>query len=263
MQYFTVMSFEENDVATRRVLIAATIVVCTPSMSYASVAAHNAPPPSQQPHADPALLNTAEPTADPYIDTTKKINVVPMPTHSNAPAPKGRSHRRIDETKAEGAYLWDSAKHILLRPGVAGGLIGLVNIGLLAGAARAFYVQPHYRRDTTVISSTVAATLALLSVEGYAAEAYRKTAAGEEEERRAKQEGALLYRHAREQIMRPGTLGGLVGIINLAILGAVGYFSYENWDRSWDRRVVSAVSAGLLTLSVGEGFLAEKYREQK
>ncbi|KAJ7502719.1 hypothetical protein B0H11DRAFT_1986098 [Mycena galericulata] len=228
-------------------------------MSYASVAGTNAPPPSEQPKPDPALLNTTPPTSSEYIDGTKKVNVVPMPTH-NSPR---RPHRRLDETKAEGVYIWDSAKHILFRPGVAGGLIGLVNIGLLAGAARAFYVQPHYRRDTTAISSTVAATLAILGVEGYAAEAYRKTAAGQEEERKAKEEGALIYRHVKEQILRPGTLGGLVGVINLVILGTVGYFSYENWNRAWDRRIVSAISAGLFTLSIGEGFLAEKYREQR
>ncbi|KAJ7078947.1 hypothetical protein B0H15DRAFT_859876 [Mycena belliarum] len=231
----------------------------TMSDSYASVAKHNAPPLSEQPRPDPALYTTPADTAAPPAASTNKANTARNPRTS---APAGRPNRRLEETKAEGIYLWASAKHYLFRPGVAGGLIGLVNIGLMAGAARAFYVQPLYRRDTTIISSTVAAALAILSVEGYAAEAYRKTAAGQEEERRAKEEGAVLYRHAREQILRPGTLGGLVGIINLAILGTVGYFSYENWDRSWDRRVVSAVSAGLLTLSVGEGFLAEKYREQ-
>ncbi|KAF7361953.1 hypothetical protein MVEN_00540300 [Mycena venus] len=184
-------------------------------------------------------------------------------TPSSSGSGSGRAHRRYDEAKAEGDYLWESAKHYLFRPGVAGGLIGLVNIGLLAGAARAFYVNPHYRRDTQVISSTVAATLAILGAEGYAAEAYRKTAAGQEEERKAKEEGALIYRHLREQILRPGTLGGLVGIINLAILGTIGYWSYENWSRPWDRRMVSAVSAGLLALSVGEGFLAEKSSERR
>ncbi|KAJ6593788.1 hypothetical protein B0H19DRAFT_1092007 [Mycena capillaripes] len=237
--------------------------------SYAEVAAHNREPIELQPHPDPALLNTTPQTASPDIDPTKKVNVVPMSSPAApAPAPRPsashrRPHNRIDETKAETAYLWGAAKHYLFRPGVAGGLIGLVNIGLVAGAARAFYVQPHLRRDTAAISTTVAATLAILGVEGYAADAYAKTAAGQEEKRRAQEEGALLYRHAREQILRPGTLGGLVGIINLAILGTIGYFSYENWDRPWDRRMVSAVSAGLLTLSVGEGFLAEKYNEQR
>ncbi|KAJ7901717.1 hypothetical protein B0H14DRAFT_2668174 [Mycena olivaceomarginata] len=233
--------------------------------SYAQVTAHNAPPIEQQPHPDPALLNTAPSApASPY-DSTKKVNVVPMPSN-NFPSSSnnsGRAHRRYDEAKAEGDYLWESAKGYLLRPGVAGGLIGLVNIGLLAGAARAFYVNPHYRRDTQVISTTVAATLAILGSEGYLAEAYSKTAAGQEEERRAKEEGAVIYRHLREQILRPGTLGGLLGLINLGIIGTIGYFSYENWNRPWDNRMVSAISAGLLTLSVGEGYVAEKYREQR
>jgi len=237
-------------------------------MSYAEVVASTGLPPSQQPHADTSLLNTTPPTSSEYIDDTRKVNVVPMPSNSNPSYPKpgggaggARGHRRLEETKAESIYLWESAKHVLFRPGVAGGLIGLVNIGLMAGAARAFYAQPHYRRDTKVISSTVAATLAILGVEGFYANAYRKTAAGQEEERKAKEEGALIYRHVREQILRPGTLGGLVGVINLAILGAIGYFSYENWNRAWDRRTVSVISAGLLTLSIGEGFLAEKYRK--
>lgn len=58
----------------------------------------------------------------------------------------------------------------------------------------------------------MAATLALFSVEGYAAEKYRQTPQGQEEERRAKQEGALIYRHLHDQIMRPGVLGGMVGL---------------------------------------------------
>ncbi|KAK7057300.1 hypothetical protein R3P38DRAFT_1170121 [Favolaschia claudopus] len=232
-------------------------------MSYAEVTAHNAPPLSEQPRPDTGLLNTAPPTSSPNVDPTKKINIVPPGSGSGSNPSSRRAHRAYDEAKAEGDYIWESAKHYLFRPGVAGGLIGLVNVGLLAGAARAFYVNPHYRHDTQVISTTVAATLALLGAEGYAADAYRKTPAGQEEERRAKEEGAVIYRHAREQILRPGTLGGLVGVINLGILGTIGYFSYENWNRPWDRRVVSAISAALLTLSVGEGFLAEKYREER
>ena len=43
--------------------------------------------------------------------------------------------------------------------------------------------------------------------------------------------------------------------VNAGILGTVGYFSYTNWDRpTWDRRIVSAVSVGLLTLWTGEGY---------
>ncbi|KAJ7647444.1 hypothetical protein FB45DRAFT_893472 [Roridomyces roridus] len=227
-------------------------------MSYAEVTAKNAPPLSEQPHPDPALLNTAEPSAPQYIDGTKKVNVV-----SGKPRPAGKAHNHLEETKAEGIYLWQSAKSVLLRPGVAGGLIGIVNVGLLVGAARAFYVQPNYRRDTTIISTTLAATFALLGLEGYAAEAYLKTAAGQEEERRAKEEGAMIYRQLKERVLRPGVLGGIVGLMNLGILGTVGYFGYEHWNRPWDRRFVSSIIAGLVALSMGEGFIAEQYRERK
>lgn len=48
--------------------------------------------------------------------------------------------------------------------------------------------------------------------------------------------------------------------VNTAILGTVGYFAYKNWDAPrWDRRVVSAVSVGLLSLWSGEGLVAQHY----
>jgi hypothetical protein len=90
--------------------------------------------------------------------------------------------------------------------------VALVNVGIIAGVGHAYYTEPHLRRDTAVIGSTVAGALTLLSIEGYAAERYRKTERGQEEERRAKEEGALLYRHAREIILRPRVLGGLLGL---------------------------------------------------
>jgi hypothetical protein len=70
--------------------------------------------------------------------------------------------------------------------------------------------------------------------------------------------------------------------VNTAILGTVGYYSYANWDKpSWDRRTVSAVSAGLIALWGTEGrvfiplvtlpfnlcvlhrYIAERYRESR
>ena len=42
--------------------------------------------------------------------------------------------------------------------------------------------------------------------------------------------------------------------VNTAIVGTVGYLSYKHWKAPyWDRKVVSAVSVGLLTLWTGEG----------
>ncbi len=44
--------------------------------------------------------------------------------------------------------------------------------------------------------------------------------------------------------------------VNAGVLGAVGYFSYANWDRPiWDRRIVSTVSVGVLALWSGEGYV--------
>ncbi|KAJ3788644.1 hypothetical protein GGU11DRAFT_818618 [Lentinula aff. detonsa] len=242
-------------------------------MSYASVAGSNLPP--SQPRPDPALLNTEIPAASIVADDTSKVNVVHpdfkahpatvysenRPPPDDAPSRKKYSNRRLREAEAEGLYLWQIAKHYLFRPGVAGGLIGIINIGLLAGASRAFYTQPHLRSDRKVIATTAAATLAILGVEGFATEKYAQTPQGQTEARRAKEEGTLIYKHLRENILRPGVLGGLLGLVNAAVLGSVGYFSYIHWDKpTWDRRIVSAVSVGLLTLWGGEGALAERYR---
>ncbi|KAF8161018.1 hypothetical protein B0H34DRAFT_788187, partial [Crassisporium funariophilum] len=259
-------------------------------MSYASVAAHNAPPLSEQPHPDTALLNTTPPTHSNVADDAAKVNIVgpdfkqdlhtitseadrifedtehtyTSPNHNtssnnnNGGGKPRKSSRRLQEVEAESLYIWETAKHYLIRPGVAGGLVGIVNIGLLALAGRTFYMRPHLRRDATAISSAVAATIALISAEGFAAEKYRNTPQGREDERKVKNEGALIFRHLHDQILRPGVLGGLVGLINSAVLGTLGYFAYINWNKPWDRRTISAVSVGLLSLWGGEGFLAER-----
>jgi hypothetical protein len=167
---------------------------------YSEVAAKNAPPPSQQPHADPALLTTS--------DDIKINKSVPAKRQEY----EKKAHKHVQEAEEEGIYLWEVTKQYLLRPGVAGGLVGIVNVGLLAGATRAFYTQPDLRRNTTVISSTAAAALGLLAIEGYAAEQYRQTPRGQDEERRARKEGSAFYKHSKEAILRPGVLGGLVGV---------------------------------------------------
>lgn len=46
----------------------------------------------------------------------------------------------------------------------------------------------------------------------------------------------------------------LIFPVNSAILGALGYVAYSNWNKPWDRRAVSAISVGLLTIWGGEGY---------
>jgi hypothetical protein len=134
------------------------------------------------------------------------------------------------------------------------------------------YTQPHLRTDSRVLGGSAAGTLIILGAEGALSEAYRNTAKGREEERRAREEGAALYKHTKEVILRPGVFGGLLGIseqglcfvawiltselVNLGIIGGVAYVAYDNWDRPWDRRTVSAVTVGMLALMVGEGYAA-------
>ncbi|KIY49374.1 hypothetical protein FISHEDRAFT_58279 [Fistulina hepatica ATCC 64428] len=246
-------------------------------MSYAEVTALHLPPNQAVP--DPALFNTGEAPAPPATDDNAQVKFVSPESHessqnvtsshdtpedgSNNGKNSSKRDRRM-EIKQESCRLWQIAETYLLRPGVAGGLIGLVNLGLLAGATRAFIVNPHYRRDARIIGTTAAAALGLTAAEGFAVNAYQKTERGQAEERRAKEEGTFLYKHAREIVLRPGVLGGLVGLVNLAVLGTLGWVSYQHWDKpTWDRRTVSAVFVSLFTLWGGEGYLAEKYTQRR
>jgi len=272
-------------------------------MSYADVAAHNAPPPSKQPKADKGLLTTEVPEMGIIADDTQKVNVVspdfkrypktvtgetePLTefpssseedvhhhahsTQTGAAKDKAKTKGKVfkekakkefEEAEEEGEHLWAIAKEQLLRPGVAGGLVGLVNVGLLSAASYALYINPALRRDIRMLSVGSLSFLALFSLEGYGADQLAKTPRGRDAKRRAKAEGSALYRHSREVVLRPGILGGLVGLLNLGVLGGVGYAAYDNWHVRWDRRVVSAVSVGLLTLWSGEGYLAEKFRQE-
>jgi hypothetical protein len=128
-------------------------------MSYAAVASQNLPPAHEQPKPDPALLTTpADVSSSPDIaqDEHAKVHVVPadyQPFGSKAAQPpspsseedevdvsgngrvrsddskkrkaKKQANRAYREAQAEGIYIWESLKYYLLRPGVAGGLVGL------------------------------------------------------------------------------------------------------------------------------------------
>ncbi|KAF8813596.1 hypothetical protein BYT27DRAFT_7180348 [Phlegmacium glaucopus] len=161
-------------------------------MSYASVAANNIPPPSEQPHPDTALLNTS-PTTQPLIINKATIDEVPM-SNDDSDKRKGSS-KRMREVEAEGLYLWQVAKHYLTRPAVAGGLFGIINIGLLVLAGRKFYRYPHLRRDATAISASFSACIVLVATEGYVATKYRQMI--QEKERKG---GIAIFRQFNEHI---------------------------------------------------------------
>ncbi|KAJ1308743.1 hypothetical protein OPQ81_004434 [Rhizoctonia solani] len=264
-------------------------------MSYADIARQNAGDPSEQPRPDPNLLTTEQDVSGGSLpDVSRSVNIAPSDFKSNphtvtsetTPAHRGdsddedgqgnrpgsakrraakdRARKSLHEAEEEGMYLWAQFKERILRPSTAGGILGVVNVGLLAFVGRVLYTKPHLRTDSRTLGIAAAAAVALLGAEGALADAYVKTPAGQKEKERAKKEGAAIYRHTREIVLRPGVLGGLVGALNLGILGGVGYAAYLHWDRPhWDRRVVSTISAGLLTLAAGEGYLGERYAEKE
>lgn len=87
-----------------------------------------------------------------------------------------------------------------------------MNVGLLSRVGYGFYTKPSLRQNFTAISSAAAGALLLIGTEGYAAQKYRQTPIGRQEERRAREEGTLIYKQLREHVFRPGVLGGLVGL---------------------------------------------------
>jgi len=270
-------------------------------LSYAQVASEHRAPPSQQPHPDTGLLNTT-PT-DPVEVTipdgaSEKVTIAPADYKEHPKAAANRIAQDIDTAKhnlmdsvdnsnkngsakrkerkerakeyahdaeEETLELWDKTKRVVMQPGVAGGLLGFVNLGLIGSLGYKLYTEPGLRTNQRFLTTTTVGVLALFGAEGYFAEAYRQTDAGQREEAKAREEGAALYNHAKTIVLRPGVLGGIVGVVNLGILGSVGYWSYQNWDRpsQWDRRTVSIASLSLLALFTGEGYLGEQYKEKE
>jgi len=148
-------------------------------------------------------------------------------------------------------WRWEKAREVIRRPSIAGGLVGIVNIGLLAGGSYAFYTHPNLRRDTKVIASAAAATFALFGVESYAIKVCQNPPKKNATDRN-NEEGstaAFVRRCVREHVPRSGVIGGTTGVVNACILSIVGYLAYKNWNKpNWDRRSVSAASVGLLAL---------------
>ncbi|KAK8850527.1 hypothetical protein IAR55_004445 [Kwoniella newhampshirensis] len=179
---------------------------------------------------------------------------------------KEYSKKAQDELhKAESALgpYWDQTKEVVLRPGTLGGLIGVVNVGILGTIGYFAYTRKDQPWDRRIVGGAVAGTLALFGAEGYVADSYLHTPEGKQEAERAKAEGSKFYLQAKEVVLRPQVAGGLVGAVNVAILGAVGYFSYKNWNQPWDRRTVSTVAIGLLGLSGLEGYAGKVYADKE
>jgi hypothetical protein len=92
-----------------------------------------------QPHPDPALLTTPSLLGDAPFDDTAKVNVVhrdsepsTKSTSDAATGPGLSPPRREREDKYSNDQMprgWEKVKDVVLRPSVAGGLVG---VGMLA-----------------------------------------------------------------------------------------------------------------------------------
>jgi hypothetical protein len=88
-----------------------------------------------QPHPDPALLTTPSLVGGEPFDETAKVNVVQRDTEpltkSTSDAPTGtgpsppRGERGDKHSEDQTPRRWDMVKDIVLRPSVAGGLVGV------------------------------------------------------------------------------------------------------------------------------------------
>lgn len=115
-------------------------------MSYAAVVAENAEPASQQPHPNPALLNTNPPTHSNVVDGSLKVNIV-GPDFKEHLRPTA-SETKVDDTVEDEQIYPALPKHTpdksmekdtkdtgeknnVFRPVVAGGLVGIGMLLLL------------------------------------------------------------------------------------------------------------------------------------
>ena len=137
--------------------------------------------------------------------------VEPRIGSSGSGSKKDKAKRYAHRAEAEAESAWDYTKSQIMRPGVAGGILGIVNVGLLATAGYSFYNDASLRRDKRAIGGTIAGALILIGAEGWLAEAYAKTEAGQREAEKAREEGDYLYRRAHQLILRPGVFGGFLG----------------------------------------------------
>lgn len=64
---------------------------------------------------------------------------------------------------------------------------------------------------------------------------------------------APYWEKTKDVVLRPGTLGGLLGVVNVGILGTIGYFAYTKRNQRWDNRIVGGTIASTLALFGAEG----------
>lgn len=237
------------------------------------------PPPrtTSAPKVTPALKSMPEPSRVDKVEAKAKDAL-----HSA----EKKTRYALDEAEEEGLYLWNIFRENILRPGVAGGLIGVV-VGFSRIGPTTFTdsfprtsassVPPATcSTPSPVYARTLALSVAPLLL-ALCFSAPRDTSPRCTARRRAVKRRST--RHARKALWSTSMLGksyfarvfSVVLLVlvqsrrqsiftlthgcpaNVGILGGITYAAYDNWNRPWDRRYVSAATVGLLALWGGEG----------
>ena len=223
-------------------------------MSYAEVAKDNMPPGTTG--VDPIDWDKEK------HEIKKDVNDAAGRAKKAGKAAGDRAKRELGEAESAIEAAWNRTMDVVLRPSTMGGLLGVVNVGLLGGLGYLAYENRDRPWDQRWVAGSIAGVLGLFTAEGFLADSYLQTPEGQAEAERAKAEGSRIYLQAKEVILRPQVAGGLAGAFNLAVLGTVGYFAHKHWNQPWDRKIVAGVVAGLATLSGVEGLLASEYDEK-
>ena len=141
-----------------------------------------------------------------------------------------------------------------------------VNIGVLGTLGYNIYKRPTLvtepRMNIKPLSYISAGLLTLFTLEGFAADAYLDTPQGRDEAHRVEEEGHYLYNRTKEVVLRPKVAGGILGGLNLAVLGTLGYTTYTHWNEPvFTKRTISYVSVGLLSWFGLQGWAVERYQQ--
>ena len=95
-----------------------------------------------------------------------------------------------------------------------------VNIGVIAGVGYTFYSKPHLRANTKAITSTVAATLALVTGEGVAVEQYlTRTPEGQSALQHARERRHWLAQYLHNFFARVNPYKGAIGVCESLFYG--------------------------------------------
>ncbi|PVF97486.1 hypothetical protein CPB86DRAFT_785788 [Serendipita vermifera] len=75
----------------------------------------------------------------------------------------------------------------------------------------------------------------------------------------AEAEGEHLWEVVKEKLFQPAVAGGLFSVVNLGVIGGLGYLFYTQPEYRSDYRVIGSSVAGTLLLLGAEGSMAEAY----